>query len=129
VGGKVTDKKLTPQQWRAVETLMTTGNVSEAASAAGCSRKTVYAWMQQQDFAAALKDAERLALSELSRNLAGLAQLATDTLRQVLTAGDVTTNAKLRAAETVIGNLLRVRELVDFEERLQALEGALSGNS
>lgn len=119
-----TEKKLTPAQRKAIETLLTSGDVSQAALAAGVNRATLYIWRRQPHFQDALKEAEAEAVEGLSRALAGLGDSAAQALRDALEPGNKITT-RLRASEIVISNLLRLRELVDIEERLAALERTL----
>jgi transposase-like protein len=121
-----TEKKLTPQRRRAIEALLTNGNVSQAADDAGVHRSTLYKWMADHEFRSALHDAEAEAVRNLSRTLAGLAAGAAAAFRDGLhESQDI--KIRLRAAEAVASNLLRLRELVAFEERLSALEAAQRG--
>ena len=116
-----TEKKLTPQQRKAIEALLITGNVAAAALEAGVGRSSLYRWMDDQTFIAALREAESEAIAGLSRSLAGLGDAAAGALRDALGPGNKIT-VRLRASEIVISNLLRLRELVDLEARIQALE-------
>lgn len=117
-----TEKKLlTPGQRRAIEALLTSGNVTAAALAAGVVRGTLYRWMADESFIAELRQAEAEALAGLSRSLAGLGDSAAAALRDALGSHQKIT-VRLRASEIVIANLLRLRELVDIEERLRRLE-------
>lgn len=117
----ITEKKLSPAQLKAIETLLTCGSVSEAASAANVTTNTIYRWMKDDAFLTALRAAEGVAIAGLSRALAGLGESATSVLRAAL-GEDQKMNTRLRAVEIVIGNLLRLRELVDLEERVATLE-------
>jgi len=54
----VTDPVLTPKQRKAVEALLLTGDVSAAAKAAGVSRESLYRWLRQPLFLAAVREAE-----------------------------------------------------------------------
>src|SRR5436190_1559367 len=58
---------LTPKQRKAVEALLTTGEVSGAAEAAGVSRDTVYRWLKAPAFLAAVREAEARGLRALER--------------------------------------------------------------
>lgn len=118
-----TEKSLTPSQRKAIESLLTAGNVTAAAQTAGVNRGTIYRWMDDSFFVTALREAESEAVAGLSRSLAGLGESAAAALRDALDASQKVT-IRLRASEIVIANLLRIRELVDIESRLQALEGA-----
>lgn len=117
----VTEKNLTPGQLKAIDALLTTGSPSEAATAAGVNRRTLYRWQKEPAFVAALREAEQDAVTGLSRALSGLGDSAAQALRDALSSHQKIT-VRLRASEIVIGNLLRIRELVDLEERIAALE-------
>lgn len=49
-----TDKKLTYKQQRAIEALFTSATVTEAADQAGVAERTLYRWLKQPHFQAAL---------------------------------------------------------------------------
>lgn len=114
--------KLTPKQYKAIESLLTSGNASEAAIAAGVSRDTLYRWLKDDTFKKALIEAEGEALASLSRALVAMGEDAAATLRAAMADKAAPTGPKLRAADIVLGRLLQLRELVDLEERLSELE-------
>jgi phage terminase small subunit len=117
-------KKVTPRQLKAIETLLTTGDKTEAAKTAGVSRKTIYRWLKQDAFKQALAEAEAEALDALSRELVALGSKATATLKGAMT-GNTPAATKVRAADIVLARLLQLRELVTLETRVLALEQAL----
>jgi hypothetical protein len=117
-----TEKKvITPNQRKAIECLLTTGNTTAAAESAGVNRSTIYRWMSDDGFLDSLHEAEREAVAALSRALSGLGDMASSALRDALQPHQKIAT-RLRASEIVIGNLLRLRELVDIEARLTTLE-------
>ena len=116
--------KVTPRQNKAIEALTQTGQVTQAAEAAGVSRKTVYQWLHQEQFSRALDKATTEALAELSRQLVALGSLAVDTLRGAMSDAEATQSARVRAADILINRLLQLRQLVDLEERVSRLEAA-----
>lgn len=123
-----TDKKLSAKQVKALAHYFDTGDVSQATSAAGVNRSTFYRWVNDDPlFQAAMAEAEARALAFLSGRLVSLAKKATDTIESVLDSKTATTAQRLRAADIVLGNLLRVRELVTMEERIARLEKTLEG--
>jgi len=113
---------LTPRQRKALETLLTTGNVKQAAEAAHVSRETIYRWLEQDTFRAALDEGERAAIESLTRALVGLGDLATATLRDAMTGDDIPPAQRVRAADVVLGRLLQLRELIELETRVCELE-------
>ena len=122
-----TEKKLTPGQRKAIETLFTTGSVSAAALAAGVNRATIYKWRNDETFSLAMQEAEADAVAGLARSLAGLGESAAQALYEALQS-DQKITVRLRAAEIVTDRLLKLRELVTLEERIARLE-ATNGHS
>jgi phage terminase small subunit len=114
--------KLTPKQRKAIEALITSGDITQAAQTAGVARDTLYRWMRQEDFQAALNAAEAEAIETLARKLVRLGEKAAHTLAEAMDSEDATTSAKVRAADIVISRLLQLREMVDLEKRVQELE-------
>lgn len=122
----MTDKAtLTPKQLRAIEALTTAataGDISQAAELVGINRATIYKWMRQPAFQAALKQAEGEALESLSRALVAMGEKSTGVLSTVLDDPTAKNPDRLRAVSIVLDSLLKLRELVDLEERVRRLE-------
>jgi len=115
---------LTPKQRIAVEALVTTGNVTEAARQAGVKRKTVYRWQASNEaFILALRAAEAEAISALARRMASLAELATEALSDALKDDDL--KLRLRAADIYLQRLIQIRQHGVLEDRMTALEQQL----
>ncbi len=119
----LTEKKLTPQQRKAIETLFTTGSVTAAALASGVTRTTLYKWKNDTVFTEAMQEAEKEAVAGLARSLAGLGESAAAALFDALQPSEKI-STRLRAAEIVTDRLLKLRELVTLEARIAALEAA-----
>lgn len=115
---------LTPKQRSAIVALLEHGEISAAATAANVARGSLYTWLQQPAFVAALREAETDLLRTLTRQLLTLGTRAIDTFAAVLADPDATATVRLRAADSVIGKLLQLRELSSLEERVAALEAA-----
>ena len=115
-------ENLTPKRRKAIESLLTTGDIAAAARAAGVSRQTLYTWLREADFRAALQSAETAALESLSRALVRLGDKATATLDSAMSDDLAALPVKIRAADIVLSRLLQLRELVDLEARVTELE-------
>jgi len=112
---------LTAKQQKALDALLRGCTQEAAAREAGVSRRTLGRWLTQNvTFQRALRDAEQEALKRIHRRLVGLAEGACDALGQAL-RGEAQP-AQVRAADVVLARLMPLRELVEIEERLQALE-------
>lgn len=115
--------QLTPKQLKAIEVLVTSGNVTEAAAAAGVSRETIYTWMRTDKAFQAEKDATSSTyIGELSSRLNTLAQLAVSTLQEILSNPDAQVNARIRAADIVLGRQIQLYEMADIARRITRLE-------
>lgn len=115
-------KNLTPRQRAAIQGLVSGQTITQVAVAAGVSRETIYKWLQRPDFTKALTGSTDAAVELLSRRLVGISTQALDALEDVLTDTAAPHSAKIRAAEIVLARLLNLRELVDIDARLTALE-------
>lgn len=115
-------KTLTPKQKKAVGVLITNWDVAAAATAVGVSRVTLYTWLVKAEFKAALDTSSGLALENVSRGLVALSTAALDTLRQVLDDPNTPAGVKIRAAEVILSNLLKLRVEIELERRILALE-------
>jgi hypothetical protein len=118
------DQTLTSKQRKALEALLLTGEVSNAASAAHVTRDTVYRWLKQPVFVSAVREAEAEAIDEVSRVLIRLSRSAVGTLAQAMAERDAPIGPRIRAADITLSRLLQVRELAVLEDRLTALEQA-----
>jgi len=120
-------RTLSPKQRKALESLLTSGNVADAATAANCTRGTLYRWMQLPVFQDALREGEAEALESLSRALVSLGDKATETLRAAMDDIKAPWGVRVRGADVVLTHILRLRELIDIESRLAALEQRTQG--
>src|SRR5262249_13585005 len=94
---------LTPAQCRAVAALAGGSTVTAAAAAAGVSRPTVYAWLDQSGaFVAALNRARAEQLEAIRGELRGLATAAVRTLRTLVESAEAPAAVRLKAALAVL---------------------------
>jgi hypothetical protein len=117
-----TPGKLLPRQRRAIVALLTSKDVKAAAELAKVGERTLYRWMQMPAFRLALLSAEGDAIDQATRQLITLQGPAIDVIAGILADQDNHPAVRLRAAQSVLDYLLRLRELRDVESRLAALE-------
>lgn len=117
--------KVTPVQARAIVALMTERDVKAAAKAVGCGERTIYRWLTEPAFQAALKQAQAAATDAAIRRLADATGTAVDVLKHVMGDAAASPNARIRAADVVLGRLMDLRQLSEFEARLTAIEQEL----
>ncbi len=74
------NSKLDPSQVQAIAALLTEKDTKSAAAKAGISVESLYRWLKDADFKAALDAAETEVIAQVIRRLAGNAGDALDTL-------------------------------------------------
>lgn len=118
--------KFSAKQAEAIQALMTSRDVRGASVACGVAYRTLNRWLTLPDFQAALKAAEGAAIETAIRRLSQLSGVAVDVLSDVMQADEPGNGArvKVRAAEATLARLLNLKELVDLETRISALEVA-----
>ncbi|MFP8904807.1 hypothetical protein [Streptomyces atacamensis] len=97
---------------------------SAAARAAGVSTRTVDRWCTDPEFAADVQQARADMLTAAVGQLAAGAVEAVATLRRVMADPDAKDHARVQAARELLAALLPLREHVEIEQRLAAIEAA-----
>ena len=119
--GTVTGKKA-----RAIAALLSEKSVAAAAEAAGIGTRTLFRWLQEPEFQSALVQAESEAIDAATRRLIGLQSAAIDTLHDTLSDRKALPGIRMRAAQSILDFLMRLRELRNIEKRLAALEAIIN---
>lgn len=117
-------QKLTPRQRRSIVALLSERDVSHAAIAAKVGRRTLVRWLAEPAFQAELSRAEGEAIAAATRRLVRYQDSAIDKLGDLVAVGSSET-LQLRAAQSVLDFLIKLRDLRNTEERLSALENAV----
>ena len=113
---------LTARQRKAIAALLVAPTVSAAAEIAGVSRSQLERWRRQPAFRTALAQAEADIIEEAARQLLKLQGAAIRVIAAVMLDGNSHAGVRIRAAESILANTLRLRELTNLEERIAALE-------
>ena len=114
--------ELTPKQRKAVEALLTTGDVTSAAKEVGVHRNSLHRWLQEPAFTQAVRDAEAQAIDELSRMLVRLGRTAVGTLAKAMSDPRAPYPTRVQAADASLARMLQLRELATLEARVTELE-------
>ena len=120
-------KELTRPQQKALFALISGGTQSEAASAAGCSLRTIKRWAKLPAFRQALSSSLDVTMSITVSRLSALTDTAIDVLQDTMLAESSTTSQRLRAANATLGHVLRLAELSTVLSRIDQLEARLDG--
>jgi phage terminase small subunit len=113
---------LTPKQSRAIQALVTSGDIAKAAKLAGVARSTLYRWLNEPLFKSTLNNATRDALDDLSRRMVALGTKAADTLEEALEYDIKAPGTRVTAAARIIAAIPQLRELANLEDRVTELE-------
>lgn len=125
----MTEKKidnLTASQKRAIRALMVSRTNGEAAKQAKVSEPTLYRWLNDPIFKAALQEAEARAAGNTARRLSIGSQLALDVLIAIMESEEAGDSMRLQAARVWLDNYHKARDDGDMERRLTALEAFIT---
>jgi hypothetical protein len=112
---------------KALAALVAHGDVASAARASGISERSIYRWIREDsDFQAELRVAQRELMETAMRRVTALAGDALTVLAILLLERSTPPAVKLRAALGTLDQLLKLRALIDQEERITRLEQTLS---
>jgi hypothetical protein len=95
-----------------------------AATAVGCSRRTIARKLQDPKFCAQLDEARRQLFEAAFSRINAAGQAAASTLISLLSR-DTPPAVRLGASRTLLETSCKFRETHEIEERLRALEGRL----
>jgi len=101
-------ENLSPKQVRAVSAVVETFSLSDAAEQAGVSLSTLYRWMREPAFMAALREVEAYLLDETVRRLLYMQNKAVQAIEDVLDDANASPMVKLRAAQTVLDGIVKL---------------------
>lgn len=122
-----TEKVITVKQQKAITALLSERTGRDAAKKAGVSEKTLYTWLADKDFRAALRSAEADILETVTRRLGVGQTLALDTLETLITKAKHE-STRLTACTSWLTMFVKYRDMKDIDERLTALEAAIHDN-
>ena len=117
---------LNTKQRAALAALLEGQSQQGAATAAGVARQTIARWMTEDAFSAAVRDGSDGAIRAAVARLSATADASIDAIEKVR---DFPTQpgaaVKLRAADALLSQALKIREHADVLERLAALEAKI----
>ena len=118
-------ENLNTNQRKAIAALLTSKSVKAAAELAEVGERTLYRWLTLPEFRVELTIHEGATIDQAARRLIDLGEKAINKLEEIIESDKVTDNLKLRAAQSVLDYLLKLRELRNIEHRLSELEKAI----
>ncbi|HEX2999563.1 MAG TPA: hypothetical protein VHR86_04935 [Armatimonadota bacterium] len=116
------DATLTKKQERAVLALLTEPGVDAAAKAVGVNPSTLWRWLQDDNFKAAVAAARREAFGAATSRIAASCTEAAETLRMIAIDPEAPPAARVSAAKAILEKAAAAIELEDLTIRIDALE-------
>jgi hypothetical protein len=117
-----TNASLTSRQRKALRSLLVRPTIQLAAEDCGTAESTLYRWLQEDDFRQALTKAEDDAIDHAARRLVRLTDAALGIIALAMGDSNAHMGIRLKAAELVLSNMLRLVELRTVEQRLADVE-------
>jgi hypothetical protein len=114
--------KLTPKQHTAINALIAQSSIDSAATKAGVTPRTLYRWLDEPTFRLALNTALDKSIDAAARGLVRLTERAIEVVETVLDNEQLHPATRLRAADLVLSNMLKLAELRTLAQRVAALE-------
>jgi hypothetical protein len=114
--------ELTQRQRRTIAALLSAKNVRDAANQVKVPERTLYSWLRDPVFKAALYEAEGQLIDQATRRLLKYQEAAINVVLSIMADSHYSASVRLRAAQTILDTLFKLRELRNVEERLAALE-------
>lgn len=119
---KSAKKRRNPRREKVLAALIATDTQAAAAKLAGVDPKTVYFYLQDKDFAYEYQKAQRALVDIATVQAKKLLCPALIALQDILLNKDITATARVSAARTILEFGIRLAEINEIYERLEALE-------
>ena len=101
-------------------------SISDAAKQANIHERTLYRWLQEEEFQGAVRHARELSLTQLATHLQHMAGRAARTLDTIMEDEKATSASRVSAARYSIEMFYKVAQLEDMMERLMTMEKRLT---
>ena len=124
------NEQLKAPQRRAITALLEQRDIRTAAKAARVGETTLHRWLREDaTFVAELRAVEGQVLDAATRRLLQHQDVALTVILSIMADSKYPASVRLRAAQTVLEQLFKLRELRTIEERLTVLEANLAQQS
>lgn len=122
MGNKICSRKL-----KGVTALLNYSTVEAAAQSIGVGERTMYRWLEDPQFVEELHKSQEELLHLSSRRLVHLSNKAIDVIGEILQNPDASDSNRLRAIKIVFDQILKLRSLLEVEERIANIEEYIDG--
>ena len=114
---------LTGKRRKALHAILDGATAAEAATAAGVDRVTVWRWLSDPEFVAALIEASDRAIAQTAHRLTNASERAVSALVAILDDPAAPPAQRIRAADLILSHVTKIGQYAYLAARIAALEG------
>ena len=115
---------LSPKKFKAINALLVSPTVNDAAEEVGVGRSTLFRWMQEPEFEREYRKARGMVLRQSIASLQRICSKAVQTLSEIMSNEDAPASARVSAARTALELAVKTTEMDDLIARIESLERA-----
>jgi len=115
-------QKLSRKKEQAIAALLSQLSIGGAAKQVGIGEKTLFRWLQLDDFQRAYKNARRRVIDQAIAKIQYVLSEAVQTLLNVMSDGTAPASARVSAARALLDIGFKVVEIQDLESRIEKIE-------
>jgi hypothetical protein len=115
-------QKLSRRKELAIAALLSQPSIGGAAKKAGIAEKTLFRWLQLNEFQRAYKNARRQVIDQTIAQIQSVLSEAVQTLLNVMSDIEAPASAKVSAARALLDIGFKVVEIEDLESRIEKIE-------
>lgn len=118
-------QKLSRKKEQAIAALLSQPSIGGAAKKLGVGEKTLFRWLQLDEFQRAYKNARRQVIQQAIAQIQSVLSEAVQTLLNVMADSTTPASAKVSAARALLDIGFKVVEIDDLESRIEKIENNL----
>jgi hypothetical protein len=115
-------QKLSRKKEQAIAALLSQPSIGGAAKKVGISEKTLFRWLQLDEFQRAYKNARKQVVQHAIAQIQSVMSEAVQTLLKVMSDDTTPASSKVSAARALLDIGFKVVEIEDLENRIEKIE-------
>jgi hypothetical protein len=115
-------QKLSRKKEQTIAALLSQPSIGSAAKKVGIGEKTLFRWIQLDEFKQAYKNARRQVVDQTIAQIQSVMSEAVQTLLNIMSDGTAPASAKVSAARALLDIGFKVVEIEDLESRIEKIE-------
>ncbi|NIN91585.1 hypothetical protein GTO36_01020 [bacterium] len=120
--------KFPRKKQEAIAALLTQPTIKEAAKSAGVGEKTLWRWLQNEEFRESYCDAKRRVVEEGISRLQQVCGEAVETLKEIMRDQEKPPSSRVTASRIILEMAVKALEVQDLTSRVEKLEKTIESN-